>query len=134
MVGSASNLQIYSLINVMVNSVLAAEEASCSIDQSTNSQMVKTVSKGYAGESPGASLTEVSIEMVNPLAGFEIAQVSLLAAMDQLIPVSFTFYVASNELVFNGFVINRSLSHAVDSESKITFKARGSYASFTPLS
>ena len=130
---SASNLQIYSLINVFVNGTMAAEEASCSIDQNTNSQIVKTVAKGYAGESPGAAMSECSIEMVNPSAGFELAQVQMLDAMDQLVPVQFTFYVASNELVFNGFVISRSLSHAVDSESKISFKARGSFSSFTNL-
>lgn len=132
--GSVSNIQIYSLIEVFINGVLAAEEASCTIDQATNSQIVKTVAKGYAGESPGAPMSECSIEMVNPVTGFEVAQVSLLLAMDTLVPVQFTFYVASNELVFNGFVISRSLNHAIDSESKISFHCRGSFSSFTPLS
>jgi hypothetical protein len=131
---SASNLQIYSLINVYVAGILAAEEASCTIAQATNSQPVKTVAKGYAGESPGAPMTEVTIDMVNPVAGFEPAQLALMNSMDELVPVQFTFYVASNELVFNGFTTNRDLSHAVDTESKISFKARGSYGTFQPLS
>ena len=127
---SASNLQIYSIINLTINGIPAAEHASATIDQNMNLQRAKTVAKGFAGVTPGAAVTEVSIDMLLPVVGFEAAQVMLNTSMDAVLPVSFTFYVASNELVFNGFVESRSLSQAVDSEGKISFKAVGSYAAF----
>ena len=41
--------------------------------------------------------------------------------------VKFSLFVAGQKLVFKGFIIEDSFSHAVNSEAKLHFKARGEF-------
>lgn len=125
---SVSNLQLYSLANVYVNGSLLAEEASMSVDRATNSQIVNTVAKGYAGESPGAAMTELSVDSAVPAADFELNPGKFMGSLQV---VEFTSFVAGRTLTFKGFMISDNFKHAVNSQSMLSFKARGSFSDWT---
>lgn len=122
---SVSNLQLYTLANVYVNGSLLAEEASVTVDRATNSQQVITVAKGYAGESPGAAMTELSVENVVPAADFELNPGKFMGSMQV---VEFSAFAAGRTLTFKGFIVSDNFSHAANSASKLSFKARGSFS------
>lgn len=121
----ASNLQLYTAANVYINGSLLAEEASVTVARSTNSQQVITVAKGYAGESPGAPMTDITVENAVPAADFEVNPGKFMA---ELKVVEFTVFAAGNTLTFKGFIITDNFSHAANTESKLSFTARGSFA------
>lgn len=133
MAGAISNLQVYSIASIFITSpskgtILLAEEGSVTLDRSTASNPVKTVQKGYAGESPGAGMTEVSVESAVPAADFEFEAGQLMA---DLTPVKFTIFAANSTLQFDGFIISDTFSHSVDGEAKLSFKARGGLATWS---
>jgi hypothetical protein len=117
-------LQLYTLGEIYVNGSKLAEEASLTVNRKTNSQIVLTVAKGYAGESPGAAMCEIDVVNAVPAAAFEMDPGDF---MNGLKVVEFTFFVASKTLTFKGFIIDDNFSHAVNSEAKLTFKARGEF-------
>lgn len=126
-------LTVYSIGEVYVNGRYLAQEASMQFSRKTNSQAVLTVALGYAGESPGAPMCEVDVTNAVPSAGFELDAGAFMGstgggAQNALQPVQFTLFVAGKTLVFNGFIIEDSFSHAVNSEAKLTFKARGEFS------
>lgn len=123
--GSVSNLQLYTLANVYINGSLLAEEASVAIDRATNSQQIITVAKGYAGESPGAPMTEMSVENVVPAADFELNPGKFMGTLQV---VEFTAFAAGRTLTFKGFIISDNFQHAANSASKLAFKCRGSFS------
>jgi|SRR5271169_1026903 len=122
---SVSNLQLYTLANIYINGSLLAEEASVTIDRATNSQQIITVAKGYAGESPGAPMTEMSIENVVPAADFELNPGKFMGTLQI---VEFTAFAAGRTLTFKGFIISDNFSHAANTASKLGFKCRGSFS------
>jgi hypothetical protein len=124
---TASNAQLYTVAYIYINGSLLAEEASLNVDRVTNSQEVLTVAKGYAGESPGAAMTQVSVDNAVPSADFEFNPGNFMGAMQ---PVEITVFAANNKLTFTGFIISDNFSHAVNSASKLSFSARGSFANF----
>lgn len=126
-----ANLQLYTAAFVYVNGALLAEEASVTVNRSTNSQQVITVSKGYAGESPGAAMCEVTVESAVPAADFELdTVVGKPMEIEQLKVVEFTIFAAGSTLSFKGFIISDNFSHAANTESKLSFSARGQFANW----
>lgn len=121
----ASNLQLYTNASVYVNGGLLAEEASVQVSRATNSQQVITVAKGYAGESPGAAMCEITVESAVPADDFELNPGKFMGE-NQI--VEFTVFAAGNTLTFKGFIISDNFSHAANTESKLSFQARGSFA------
>ena len=126
-------LNLYSIGEIYINSQFAMQEASMTFSRKTNSQAVLTVALGYAGESPGAPMCEVEVTNAVPSAGFEIDPGKFMGstgggAQTALQPVQFTLFVAGKTLVFKGFIIEDSFSHAVNSEAKLNFKARGEFS------
>lgn len=120
-----ANLQLYTAAFVYVNGALLAEEASVTVNRSTNSQQVITVAKGYAGESPGAAMCEITVESAVPAADFELDPSKFLG---ELRVTEFTVFAAGNTLTFKGFIISDNFSHAANTESKLSFSARGQFA------
>lgn len=128
----STNLQQYTIANIYVTTPdagtkLLSEEASVTIDRSTGSQQVLTVQKGYSGESPGASMCELSVDNAVPSADFEFDPGPYMA---DLLPVKFTVFAAGRTLNFDGFIISDNFQHAVNSEAKLSFKARGNFGTW----
>ena len=124
----ASNTQLYTKADVFVDGLHLVEEASVQITRNTNSQAVNTVAKGYAGESPGAPMIEMTVEGAVPAADFELNPQKY---MTDLKVAEFTVFAGNSTLTFKGFVVSDSFSHAVNAESKLTFTVRGSYDEWT---
>ena len=118
-----ANLQLYSLVYWTVNGALLSEQKSGTIDRATNSQAVNTVPKGYAGESPGAAMTEFSVENAVPAPGFEFDAGPNMAG---LIPTHL-YEIGPGGLQYRGecFIIADSLKHGVNQEATYSFRARG---------
>lgn len=136
MAGQVSNTAIYAVFGLQIvlpnGSLLnIAQESSMTIDSTTGSQPVKTVQLGYAGESPGSAMTEISVDTAIPASGFEFDPTQLMAGLSSC---KFVINGANSLLQFEGFIISSTLSHGVDSEAKLSFKARGGFSSFQALS
>jgi hypothetical protein len=127
-------LAVYSIGEIVVGGKFLSNEASMAITRRTNSQAVLTVALGYAGESPGAPMTEVEVTNCVPSAGFEMDPGQYMGdgapggQQVGLQSVQFTVFAATQRLVFNGFIVEDNFSHAVNSEAKLSFKARGEFA------
>ncbi len=127
----ATNL--YAIGEIYINGKICAQEASMTFSRKTNSQAVLTVALGYAGESPGAPMCEVEVTSAVPSSGYEIDPGDFMGSTGDdtttgLQVVKFTLFVAGQILAFKGFIIEDSFSHAVNSEAKLHFKARGEFS------
>lgn len=92
----------------------------------TNSQQVLTVAKGYAGESPGAGMIDVTVENAVPAGGFEFDAGKKMAG---LIPTNlYTLGPGGKQLKGQCFIISDSFRHSVNNPSNYSFKARGPFA------
>ncbi len=118
---------LYTLVYVLANSSLLSEEASVSMSRTTGSNEVKTVAKGYAGESPGAAMIELDITSMVPAAGIEFDAGKYMSTMT---PIEMGLLSHGQQLTFKGFIISDTLKHSVSSESAYDFKVRGAFASF----
>lgn len=124
----ASNNQIYAILFVNVDGALLSQEGSVTIDRSSNSQPIKTVVLGYAGESPGAAMTEVSVNNVMPAAGMEL---DAGKNINGLIPSEIGIEGPGGKVMqVNGFIVSDSISHSVDNPSAYSFRFRGPFAQF----
>lgn len=122
-----ANLSQYSKAVVYINSLVLSEEASVTIKRSSGSQPVKTVAKGYSGESPGSPMTEITISNAVPAADFELDPGQFINLVDI---VEISIFAAGRTMTVKGFIIDDNFSHAVDSEAKLEFNFRGGYASW----
>lgn len=117
-----SNLQKYTNAIISWNGVTLSQESSVTIKRTSNSQAVKTVALGYAGESPGAAMTEITVSSAVPSADFELDPGQFINAVEQ---GELSVFAAGRTLTVQGFIIDDNFSHAVDTESKLEFNFRG---------
>lgn len=123
-----SNLQLYTAAYVYVNGLLLGQEASVQVSRATNSQAINTVVGGYSGESPGAGMTEITVDSVVPSADFELDAGKF---MGDLQVVEFSVFAAGKTLTFKGFIISDNFSAGVDTPTKLSFSARGKFANWS---
>lgn len=130
------NFTKYAFATIEVENMLLAEEASITVDRMTNSQPVFTTIHGYNGESPGSLVVELTVEAAVPSAGFEMDPGPYMAALGVGVDgekpegVDFKIHLANSKtLNFKGYVISDSFNHSVNAASKLSFKARGKFAS-----
>lgn len=117
-----SNQQQYSKAVVYVNSNVLSEEASVTIKRTSGSQAVKTVAKGYAGESPGSPMTEITVSNAVPAIDFELDPGTFI---NEVAEVEISIFAAGRTLTVKGSIIDDNFSHAVDTEAKLEFNFRG---------
>lgn len=120
-------LQLYTLCAVYVDSALLSEESQVSIDVQSRAQEINTVAKGFAGLSPGAAKIELSVDSSIPAADFEFNPGSRLRTLQV---VEFTIFAAGRTLTTKGFITSYTVSHGVNGDAKLSFKAECEPASF----
>lgn len=104
-----------------------AENVSVTVDHTTNSQPVSTIF-GYRGESPGAAMTEISVDEAVPSVEFDLDP---LPYMQDLLPIVFQIYTDGGLVCsFEGIIISSNFQWAVNSAAKLSFKARGSFSTW----
>lgn len=124
-------LQRYALCNVFVAGIgILAEEVSCRLKRSTNSQAVATVAKGYAGESPGAAMIEIEVDNAVPSADFELNPGRFMTNLSTA-EVTFAFSTGGPHLTVKGFIVEDSFSHSVNNASSLSFTFRGPYTDWS---
>lgn len=99
-------------------------ETQCSITRTTGSQPVKTVALGYAGESPGSPMGEISIDSAVPSADFELDPGQFMKNLKQ---ATITIFGPNRTLTTDLFIYEDTFTHSVDQESKLSFKGRCQY-------
>ncbi len=119
-----ANLERYTKATVYLNSKLLSEESSVTIKRSTGSQPVKTTAKGYAGESPGAPMCEITVENAVPSADFELDPGQFMLDLEN---VELTVFAAGRTATSKGFIYEDNFSHAVENQSKLSFSMRGQF-------
>ena len=121
----------YARANIKIDGNLLAEEASVTINRTTNSQPVSTVYHGYNGETPGAPMCELSVDNAVPSSAIEFDPGSYMLALSSLggpdpNGVKFEIEIPGGPTFqFDGFIVSDNFSHAINASSKITFTARG---------
>lgn len=118
-----SELQIYAQAGVLINGLLLAQESSVTVARSTNSQAVNTVMLGYAGESPGAKMVEITVRNAVPSADFELNPGKFMIRLEE-VEVGI-LGPGGKQLTARGFIISDNFQHAVNSESSLEFSFRG---------
>lgn len=121
----SGNLQKYTKAAVYVDGALLSEEASVTIKRVTGAQVVKTVAKGFAGVSPGAPMLTISVENAVPSADFELNPGDYMTELDA---AELTIFAAGSTLTSKGFILEDNFSHAVETQSKLTFEFTGQFA------
>lgn len=116
-------LQLYALISVYVNGALLAEEATVRVRRDTRAQEVNTVAKGFAGLSPGAQKTMITVENAVPAAGLEFDPSQFLKSLSV---VELTLARPDGKtLTSKGFITSDDMSHSVNTESRLSFEFEG---------
>lgn len=124
----ATNLQLYSNARIFVNGSELTEAADVQVSRATNSQQIVTIAKGYAGESPGAPMTEITVNNAVPAADFEMNPGKFMGEMKI---VEFTVFAGNATLTFKGFIISDNFQYAANSQSQLSFTARGSFSDWS---
>jgi len=117
-----SNVQTYSKAVVYVNSNLLTEESNVTIKRDSGGNAVKTVAKGYAGRSPGAPMTMITVKNAVPSADFEF---NPGLNINQTEEVEVTVFAAGKTLTVVGFITNDNFTHGVDAAAELEFEFEG---------
>ena len=118
-----SEFQLYSLAYVLVDGALLTQESGLTVNRATNSQPVTTVALGYAGESPGAPMVNITVRNAVPSADFEMNPGKFMMKLKETeIGV---LGPGGKQLTARGFIIEDTFEHSVGAESSLSFNFRG---------
>lgn len=120
-----ANFQLYTQAFVYINSALLAEEAEVRVARTTNASDVLTVAKGFAGQSPGAAMTTITVTSAVPAADFEFDPGRY---MNTLETVEVTIAAAGKTMTLKGFIPEDGFNHSVNSQSQLEFTIKGNFA------
>ena len=119
----ASNLGQYSRALVYWNGQLLTEESSVSVKRASNSQIIKTTVKGFAGMKQGAPMVNISVSNAVPSSTYEMDPGIFI---NQTLQGQVTIVIGDpskqqKSLTVNGFITDDNFSDAVDTPSKLEF-------------
>jgi len=117
-----ANVKNYTKAVVYVNGNLLTEESNCTVKRDSGGNTVKTVAKGFAGRSPGAPMTMITIKNAVPSADFEINPGPF---MNQTESVEVSVFAAGRTLTVVGFITSDNFQHGVDAAAELEFEFEG---------
>ena len=117
-----SNTQNYTKAVVYVNGKLLAEEGTCTVKRESGGNAVKTVAKGYAGRSPGAAMTMITVKNAVPSADFELNPGAFINNSESC---EISIFAAGRTLTVEGFIIDDNFQHGVDAAAELEFNFEG---------
>ncbi len=118
-----SEFQLYAQAAVLVDGLFLTQESSVQVARATNSQPVNTVALGYAGESPGAAMVEITVSSAVPSADFELNPGKFMKRLQEV--ELGILGPGGKQLNARGFIISDNFQHAVNSASSLEFSFRG---------
>lgn len=118
----------YAVLNVHVDGTLLAEAGQVQIQRSSNSAANTTILNGYAGETPGAPTSTVTVTNAVPAADFELdaGQHILTGKIVEIGIVG----PGGKQAVFKGVIIEDTTEYAVNGAASYSFTARGAMPLF----
>jgi len=117
-----ANVQRYSKAVVYVNGALLTEESNVTVKRESGGNSVKTVAKGYAGRSPGAPMTMITVKNAVPSLEFELNPGQYIIENES---VEISIFAAQRTLTVEGFIIDDNFQHGVDSAAELEFNFEG---------
>lgn len=118
----STTVQRYTKAVVYVNGSLLTEESSCTVKREGGSNPVKTVAKGYGGESPGAAMTMITVKNAVPSADFEFDPGPFINRVES---VEITVFAAGRTLTVTGTIFEDNFQHGVEGAAELEFQFRG---------
>lgn len=118
----SSATQLYTNATVYVDGSLLSEAASVQVERDSNSQLVNTIARGFAGVSPGAAITKISVSNAVPAADFELNPGKFLLANKE---VEVTVFAGGRTLTSKGFIMSDSFQYSTGSSSELSFQFTG---------
>lgn len=118
-------LEVYSGSALYINGALLVENTTINVDRRTGAQNQMTIQKGFAGQSPGAKMLEISFDNAVPTGDFEYDPGD---DMSGLRVVSIALFAAGRTLTTKGFVDSDTFKHAVNGEALLSMKMTCEFA------
>lgn len=117
-----SNLQNYTKAVVYINGALLTEESNVTVKRESGGNAVKTVAKGYAGRSPGAPMTTITVKNAVPSEEFELNPGQFINNSESC---EISVFAAGKTLTLDAFIIDDNFQHGVDAAAELEFNAEG---------
>lgn len=117
-----SNLQNYTKAVVYINGALLTEESNVTVKRESGGNAVKTVAKGYAGRSPGAPMTTITVKNAVPSLEFELNPGQFINNSESC---EISIFAAGRTLTLDAFIIDDNFTHGVDAAAELEFNAEG---------
>lgn len=117
--------QLYSNVEVYFNGSKLAEAASVKLSRDSKASVVETISRGFAGMTPGAKMVSITVENAVPGADFELDPSRFIG---DLAVGELTLFCANRTLTSKGFIVSDSLSYSTNSSSSLSFEFAGEFA------
>lgn len=112
----------YTQGQIFIEGALCAEEVTFSTSFKTNNQDVITQAKGFAGVTPGAGMTDVTIEEAIPRAGFEL---DFYKWAKNRTAIEIVGWRGSKKLTIKGFIDGIDEKHGVNTNSIASITIKG---------
>ncbi len=119
--------QLYSSCEVYIDGAKATEETSVKVTFDSKASVIDTVSRGFAGVSPGSRMITLTVDNAVPSAGFEFDPT---ISIRDLQVREITLFAAGKTLTSKGFIMSSSFSHSVNAASTLSFEFSGDYATW----
>ena len=117
-----ANVQNYTKAVVYINGALLTEESNVTVKRESGGNAVKTVAKGYAGRSPGAPMTMITVKNAVPSADFELNPGAFINNSESC---EISIFAAGRTLTVEGFIIDDNFQHGVDAAAELEFNFEG---------
>ncbi len=115
---------LYTNAIVYVDGAQLTQETDITVKRTSGSNPVNTVARGYSGESPGAAMVDISCTNAAPALAFELDPGKY---MKTLSTCELAVFASGKTLTGKVFIYEDNFSHAVNTEAKLSFSARGNY-------
>lgn len=122
-----ANNQLYTTAAVYLNDELLFEAMKVSVKVNGNHVPIKTLAKGFAGVSKGATIIEITVSSAVPQVGFEAEVSPYIINVEE---VKLTLFMASSTMTIKGFIMSTDIDKAIDSEATQGFVFDGGEAIF----
>lgn len=115
----------YTKAVVYINGNLLTEESTCTVKRTDGGNTVKTVAKGFAGRSPGAPMTAITVKNAVPSVDFEFNPGAFMGNTE---PVEVSVFAAGKTLTVTGFITSDNFQHGVEAAAELEFEFEGGFS------
>lgn len=124
----SGSLTIYGNLSIYINGSLLTQVTSIDITRHIESQEIHLIGGGFQGITASDPVVTINVKNATPSVGFELDPGQFMKSNSV---VEFTISNAgSNTINFNGWIIEDNFSAAVNSNTSLSFTAKGLFTQF----